>query len=212
MRVMAALALFAAAPVYAALTPLTEDFETNPFGLNGNWHRSGDVAWTGGGPHNDYVMLGQRILANNDSRLWRLFTAPVDGEYSVSFDYRFVGIDLSRCADDKVFVQIGIGSDPLIDVFTAASSVDLTGGLFCPGSWENITTPPPVVDLKAGQEYWLGFQLKEVCGWWTPITSLHLDNIGVTLLKQTPDITPIPEPATVTIMGLAGLLLRRRRA
>jgi hypothetical protein len=190
--VMMTLTVLMATPVFAMFI---DNFETNPFGPAGNWSRSGDVTWTGGGPGNDYVRLGQS-LSNDTSQLCRSFTAPTTGEYCVDFDYRFIGCDVLPKADDRVSVWVGVGREPQFDVFEATSSVDLTGGLFHPGDWETITTPPPVITLEAGQTYWLKFRLQEATGCLTPITSLHLDNIGVEQCNV------VPAPGAMLLGGI----------
>jgi hypothetical protein len=199
-------ALFVMALVTIVSTPalaiFTDTFETNPFGSSGSWDKSGDVSWTGGGAGNDYVKLGQS-LSNSDSWLWRSFTASSTGEYSICFDYRFVGLDLIPKVDDKVDVQIGIAQNPLINVFEASSCVDLTGGLFNPGSWQNVNDPPTVVTLEAGKQYWLGFEFKEASGCLTPLTYLNLDNVSIGGCA----IPAVPAPGAVLLGGIGVMFI-----
>ncbi len=199
------LILLVTAPAFGIFT---DNFETNPFGAGGDWSRSGDVIWTGIGPGNDYVVLG--LLGNEDNWLCRSFIAPTTDEYSIAFDYRFVGIDWVG-KDDTVTVQVGISKDPLYTLFDASSDVDLTGGLFCVGTWQNVTTPPPILNLTGGQEYWLCFWLKEATGWWTPITSLHVDNVSLNISDV---VSIVPAPSAVLIAGIGvsivGWIKRRR--
>lgn len=197
LMVMTVLLILISTPVFAVFT---DDFETNPFGVGGSWSRSGDVRWTGGGSGNDYVKLGH-LLSNNTSKLWLSFTAPETAEYCVSFDYRFIGLDLNPCLDDKVSVEIGISKDPIFDIFDATSSADLTGGIFCPGDWQTVTAPPPLVTLDADQTYWLCFRLKEAGGCLSPITWLHLDNV-----KLGENCPIIPSPGAM-LLGSMGVLL-----
>jgi hypothetical protein len=193
---MLALIVFVTTPVFAIFT---DDFETNPFGTSGVWDSSGDVSWTGGSVINDYMILG-KSLNNGTSELWRSFTPTATGEYSVSFDYRFLGLDLNRNKDDRVSVEIGIGTaSPVYNVFDATSSVDLTG-LFT-SNWQTITTPPPVVTLEEGQTYWLTFSFQESSGLLSPITLLNIDNVGVA------QIITNPTPGSLLLGGIGVSLI-----
>ena len=194
-----------------ALAIFTNTFETNPFGSSGNWNRSGDVSWTGGGAGNDYVKLGQSP-GNGDSRLWQSFTVASTGNYSVSFDYRFAGIDLNPRLDDKVYVQLGTAQNQPFSVFDASSGTDLTGGLVNPGSWHNVTTS---ITMDAGKTYWLGFEFKEASGSLAPVTYLNLDNISIgSRYSDISNISVVPVPGAVLLGGIGVALvgwIRTRR-
>jgi hypothetical protein len=151
-----------------ALAISTGTFETNPFGHSGSLDGSGSVSWIGGGSGTDFVRIGQSARTI-DNWLWQSFTATSTGDYSVSFDYRFVGTNSST----SVYAQIGTAQKPLYDVFETASSTSLTG------NWQTFANSGQTIKLDAGQKYWLRFNLDEAKGRWAPVTSLQLDNICI---------------------------------
>jgi hypothetical protein len=140
---MLVLAIFVATP---ALAMITESFETKPFGTTGNRVRSDD-ANSGNVYSDDSQWNGQKqsrhghARSNKDNLLWRSFTAPTTGGYSVSSDYRFIGKDINPGLDDTFSARIGAGKDSFYDVFEAASSTGLTGRESKPYNWHTFSNP-----------------------------------------------------------------------
>ncbi len=140
---MLVLGVFVVTP---ALAMLTESFETEPFGTTANRVRSDD-ADSNDVYSADFQGSGQKRSRHGHARsdkgnlLWRSFTVPTTGGYSVSSDYRFIGKDINPVMDDTFSAQIDAGKDSFYDVFEAASSTGLTDGESKPGNWQTFANP-----------------------------------------------------------------------
>jgi hypothetical protein len=196
-------AFLAATPAYAMFT---ETFEKNPFGGSGGCGRSDNVTSTGNRGSNDYVRLGQS-QGNNTSQIWQSFTAPATGQYSVSFDYRFVE-DGRIGGMDKLNVRIGQGTSPMFDVFNATSNSGLTGGRrgqLNSGSWQT-ATPSTLVTLDEGQTYWVKFTYPDATSHhFNSNPSLQINNVGVSEVGVG-EVIAAPAPGAI-LLGSIGVAL-----
>lgn len=201
-------AILVAPQVYASFV---DNFETDPFTADG-WSKKGDVVWTGGRKANDFVILGLPIR-NKSNWIAKSFTVETTGEYSLFFDYRFVGYDLSSRKDDVIFANLDVAdTKERLFSFEQSSEDGLTKetgplnyllGMYNPGAWTTVQTPPPTLLLEAGKEYWIGFGLLEAKSWLVG-TSLHIDNVGLELLAGTPIV---PAPGAVFLGGIGVVLV-----
>ncbi|MCF7958493.1 MAG: hypothetical protein K9M57_08610 [Phycisphaerae bacterium] len=189
-----------AAPAFAVFT---NDFETDPFNPNQGWSTTGNVFWTGERVGlNDYVSLG--LSQSTESTLSKEFTAPVTGQYSVNFDYRFIG-DISG-GQDSFTVEIGVSNTPITiyseNQYTIRLDLPVNGENY--GNWVTVQTPDPEINLDAGTSF-LTFRLLSETG--TTNTLLHIDNVNA-------GVFVVPAPGAVLLAGLgAGLVgwLRKRK-
>ena len=203
------LLMLGSSPILAALTIGTpETFDTNL----GDWNvTSGDVEWAETATGNGYARFGS-FGTNDKNVLKNSFVATCTGEYSISFDYRFVGWDLLCNADDKVRVRL-IMEGETDSLLNATSSVDLTTG----EGWQTKVTPPPTIYLEEGDVVKLKFGLYEadnLCWLTEPllITEFHLDNVLITATCD--NCGKVPAPGAVLLAGFGTALVGsiRRRA
>jgi hypothetical protein len=182
-------AVFAAAPAYAMFTTSTSS-------------RGG----------NDYARLGQS-KGDNTCQIWQSFTAPATGQYSISFDYRFVGVG-RNAGLDNLNVQIGQGTDTKFDVLNSTSNSGVTGtrhGGICrlnSGSWQT-ATPSTLVTLDEGQTYWVKFTYTDATSHhFNSNPSLQIDNFGVN------EVIAAPAPGAILLGGIGVAFvgwMRRRK-
>jgi hypothetical protein len=189
---------------------IPETFDKN---LDG-WLTKGNVYWSNYANNKDgYAGFGD-VFTNRDNLMAACFTAPCDGAYDLSFDYRFRGVDLNSAKDDCVNVDILVLDQPRQNVFSAKSSVDLTGGLLEPGEWKTVKTPSGSLQLQENKKYWLCFELKNASSLILPLTFLDIDNISLSKANQAIEASCIPAPGSVILCTLGSIAvgyLKRRK-
>jgi hypothetical protein len=129
--VIIVMAIFIVTP---ALAMFTENSETKPFGITGDWTRSGNANRNGHKRSHDFTRLDQSSQ-NNDNQLWMSITTPTSGKNDVSFDYRFTGDEakgrkMPRQLDNRHSKGRSLFEHPT------------PGGMILPGDYDNYGIPP----------------------------------------------------------------------
>ena len=157
--------------------------------------RAADTEWTDS--EGGYARVGKDRSTGPYlySSISNLFKISSTGTYEIEFDYRFVGFDRGA-PDDIATVTIGSIDETLL---TLNSQTDLsfvtTNFNHIRGNW---TTVSYSIDLEPGV-YDLTFELFEAVGG-AASTEFDVDNVY---------LTSIPEPATLLMLGLGGLIVTR---
>ncbi len=191
---MKTLALTLAALMPTAGVALFDVGQTETFDIDlGNWQTAGHVAWSNALSYGNggYAKLG-KIGTDNDNLFWHEFVVPMTGQYALNFDYRYIGWDHSRDNDRSAAAIKTIGN-----IWTTNSAIGLANSL----EWQTAAIPPFTVELIGGEQYWLGFRLKEFKDT-NPLkrlklmTSLHIDNVSLSFLNS------VPEPAAIILSSI----------
>ncbi|MDL2274758.1 PEP-CTERM sorting domain-containing protein [Desulfosarcina sp. OttesenSCG-928-G10] len=185
------------APAYADTISVNDTFDS-ALDLN-VWTTSGEVAVING-----QLVLGSGVTQGISTASRSFYIEPGTTQLTVSYDFSFVGVD------ESYFLGFDIFSDTESTVLTLA----MTGGTMTLSTWTSSTGYPSghfsqTFDVTGHGDASLEFMLNEAANLFQTLrpldTDFYIDNLTISGVIPTDNTSPVPEPATLLLLG-AGLI------